>query len=422
MQQTLFIVFCLHGVANCASVEHHRVEFGPRGNRPAPTFSSFIQKFGRTYATDTAEYEIRKALYDERAQEIERLNRRPNRLWTAGINKLSDWTDAELRKLRGWRGVANKGRGRLHSSGQHNSGMSLRQTARAVAQPLAEDVDWSNLTASKTIHNQGSCGSCWAIATQHMLEANFEIAKGKYRSFSPQELVNCVPNRHHCGGSGGCDGATVELAMHYMTHHGLRTDDEVHYTAQDGKCDQTSLLEGLGDSDSDADFEALTMPGIHHVKATGEALPIFWERYPENEALPLARGLMGGPVAVSVAAAKWAWYNGGIFDFCDADAVIDHAVTAIGFGKDLTTGKKYWRIQNSWGGDWGENGRIRLLREELPENANDDERKKALHCGTDHQPEVGTGCDGGPATVPVCGMCGVLYDSVRATFGKVESA
>ena len=32
-----------------------------------------------------------------------------------------------------------------------------------------------------------------------------------------QELVDCVPNPKSCGGTGGCSGATVELAMSYAT-------------------------------------------------------------------------------------------------------------------------------------------------------------------------------------------------------------
>ena len=34
---------------------------------------------------------------------------------------------------------------------------------------------------------------------------------------SAQELVDCVGNPHHCGGSGGCNGATTELAMAYVS-------------------------------------------------------------------------------------------------------------------------------------------------------------------------------------------------------------
>ena len=39
------------------------------------------------------------------------------------------------------------------------------------------------------------------------------------------------------------------------------------------------------------------------------------------------------------------------------DAVIDHAVTLIGYGRDVRSGEKFYLIQNSWGNNWGEVGR-----------------------------------------------------------------
>ncbi len=43
----------------------------------------------------------------------------------------------------------------------------------------------------------------------------------------------------------------------------------------------------------------------------------------------------------------------------------------------------------------GEHGYIRISR--------------ATGCGTDNNPGQGNICTGGPATVPVCGTCGIFY-------------
>merc|ERR1719272_2004371 len=129
-----------------------------------------------------------------------------------------------------------------------------------------------------------------------------------------------------------------------------------------------------------------------------------WKVLPENKGAPLLQALYQvGPVVVSVDASAWNLYANGVFSNCPRDAVINHAVVAVGFGKEKISGSphKYYVLKNSWGSDWGEDGHMRLQRF-------DDDFE---YCGTDSKPLEGTGCPGGPPEVRVCGMCGVLYDS-----------
>jgi cathepsin L len=129
-----------------------------------------------------------------------------------------------------------------------------------------------------------------------------------------------------------------------------------------------------------------------------------WSTLPKNQYEPLMRALAEtGPVAVSVAADQWFSYESGIFNGCEKDAVISHAVVAIGYGEE--DGTKFWSIQNSWGEDWGENGVIRLERHE-----------DGGYCGMNNDPQKGVACQGETAPVPVCGMCGILFDSVVPHF------
>ena len=110
--------------------------------------------------------------------------------------------------------------------------------------------------------------------------------------------------------------------------------------------------------------------------------------------------VQNGPTVVAVDANDWFDYDNGVFNGCSKDADLGHAVLAKGYGEE--NGNKYWTIQNSWGADWGEHGHIRLKRHETEDP----------WCGMDKKPSDGEGCDGGPAEVEVCGMCGILYDPV----------
>lgn len=323
-------------------------------------------------------------------------NANGNSRWTAGVNKFADYSPQELAQLRGWRG------GAAPAAGAYS-------LAQVTSEELPSDVAWTNLTTTRRIRNQGPCGSCWAIASALVMEAHYEIHNGEARSFSTQQLLSCVQNQQHCGGKGGCSGATVELALDYMSRHSMSLDEEVPYTAADQMCGQPQM-ELAQEPVQDAELMVrLVMPGVHQVQQPHLTRGfVGWERLPENRYEPLRRAVaLRGPVAISVAASDWALYLSGIFDTCSRDAVIDHAVTLVGYGEQ-GKGDKYWLIQNSWGRDWGEEGRIRLLR------SDDDDAR----CGVDRQPQLGTGCDAGPSEVAVCGMCGLLYDSVVPHFDR----
>merc|ERR1719399_161147 len=67
------------------------------------------------------------------------------------------------------------------------------------------------------------------------------------------------------------------------------------------------------------------------------------------------------------------FYSDGIYESADTEKKaaawfasrpewerVDHAVLAVGWGEE--DGKKYWKLQNSWGEDWGEDGFFRMMR------------------------------------------------------------
>jgi len=371
-------------------------------------FTNFVSKYGRTYHQGSQEFEMRRQIFSKSSELVESINARPHKSWTARINKFADRTKEELSRLRGWKGGNRPG----HSAAPLDSEgvATFLSTSHAVTE-LPESHTWTNLTSVKEIQDQGGCGSCWAFASATVLRAHSEIWMKSPRKFSVQQIISCTPNPQECGGTGGCQGATAELAMDYVFKHGCRTETELPYSEIDDNCPHSLMEEGIDDEPANSGLASASLGMLG------------WTKLPENKVGPLKAALVTkGPVAVSISAGySWNQYDGGILDDCPKDAIIDHAVVLIGYGqsKILDGGEdepemKYWHLQNSWGTDWGERGYLRMLRY-------DDSYEENDQCGWDNDPQIGSGCKGGPPEVHVCGMCGLLYDTVIPHFADKRS-
>eukprot|EP00747_Dinoflagellata_sp_TGD_P074359 gnl/TRDRNA2_/TRDRNA2_158289_c1_seq1.p1 gnl/TRDRNA2_/TRDRNA2_158289_c1~~gnl/TRDRNA2_/TRDRNA2_158289_c1_seq1.p1 ORF type:complete len:396 (-),score=37.93 gnl/TRDRNA2_/TRDRNA2_158289_c1_seq1:127-1314(-) len=276
--------------------------------------------------------------------------------------------------------------------------------------------DWQQHVHSiRTAVDQGACGSCWAVTTSRLLASHSEIYMGHAkRKFSTQEIVDCTPNPQHCGGSGGCDGATVTLGLDQVMRNNVNTPEDYPYSARTGTCSRAQahmlmnndmIVTGEGDK--------TVQNGKYDSNSAGPTFGfIGWSRLPINKEAPLIAAAQHGPVAVSVDGSPWSSYDAGIFTHCDRHATVNHAVLMIGYGFVGDGSHKYWLIQNSWGPNWGESGNIRLQRHEDEE----------AFCGIDRHPEEGSGCIGGPATIPVCGSCGILSESALPYFAAAPAA
>ena len=307
-----------------------------------------------------------------------------NLSWTAGVNQFADMTQAEFKSF--YKGY------QANMPVDERVSTAAPEILPATPESLADSVDWRTATGPKggpvltPVKNQGGCGSCWAFSATESIEADIAIETGKLPVLAPQEFVDCVPNPEQCGGTGGCQGATAELAFNYTMSKGQILDTEYKYTGQTGSCK----------------LDKLPKPtfGIKN-----------FVKLPINEYAPLLAAVAKQPISISVDASKWQMYEGGVFTGCPVAKTetvdIDHAVQLVGYGTDKLP---YFTVRNSWAEQWGEKGFIRIDRTS----------SIAGTCYSDPTPGDGNGCKGGPDKMTVCGACGILSDSSYPTGGFMK--
>lgn len=192
-------------------------------------------------------------------------------------------------------------------------------------------------------------------------------------------MAMCAPNPDSCGGTGGCSGATCELAFEYVTgSKGLYQEFQYSYASYYGVDVACAIPSGA---------PVATIDG--------------YVKLPENNYTMLMNAVATvGPIAISVDASAWSAYESGVFSGCNqVNPDIDHAVVLMGYGEE--NGQKYWLVRNSWSPAWGEKGYIRIAR------ANNEEEV----CGSDITPQDGNACAGHDEPQKVCGTCGILFDT-----------
>jgi len=351
------IISCVFAVREIADDDLHKY-----------TFEEYIADWGKSYPSHL-DYSIHKLMFERRLGAIIRQNSDPYASWRAGINKFTDMTEAEFKAFRGY-----------------NINTALLSTTPRKSIPRVNDppasVDWRLVPGVVTeVKDQGQCGSCWAFSATESLESGYAIDQNKTAPvLSPQNIVSCTPNPNQCGGTGGCGGATAELAFGWVRDHGIATNADWPYTATNGVCN--------------AHPEVVTTTSF-------VALPA-------NSYSDLLNAAAMRPVSVSVDASTWSIYKSGVYNCTSTTLDIDHAVQVVGYGTDSTTNppKDYWIVRNSWGASWGEKGYIRLLKH------SDADMK---WCWPDPTPSDGSGCNGGPKVIEVCGTCGIWYDNSYPT-------
>ncbi|KAL3835275.1 hypothetical protein ACJIZ3_010011 [Penstemon smallii] len=242
------------------------------------------------------------------------------------LNKFADMTSHEFKSV--YAGSKIKHHRTLLGSVRGN-GTFMYENVQSVP----PSVDWRKKGSVVAVKDQGQCGSCWAFSTVVAVEGINHIKTNKLVSLSEQELVDCDTDQNQ-----GCSGGLMDLAFDFIKKKGgLTTEENYPYKAEDGKCDAKK-----------ESSPAVTIDGHEDVPANDE------------DALLKAAANQPISVAIDAGGSDFQFYSEGVFTG-DCGTELDHGVAVVGYGTTLD-GTKYWIVRNSWGGEWGEKGYIRMAR------------------------------------------------------------
>lgn len=310
------IAFLLCGVALVAC--------NPAGHQQ---WEDYKKAFGKSYASQ-AEDRYRKSIYDQNQKFVDEHNLRFEQglvTFDLEMNQFADMTTEEFTsKMNGFNMEAERSRSR-------NNLFTYESL-----QPVGDSVDWRDKGAVTPVKNQADCGSCWAFSTTGSLEGQHFLKDNKLVSLSEQNLVDCSQDF----GNMGCHGGLMDNAFKYIkSNNGIDTEESYPYEAQDGKCRFNAANVGA------------TVTGFVDI-AEGD-----------EKALQQAVSSIG-PISVAIDASRTSFslYKSGVYyeEDCSSTA-LDHGVLAVGYGNDKQGGD-YWLVKNSWGGDWGDEGYIKMAR------------------------------------------------------------
>ena len=298
-------------------------------------FTEFQTVFKRKYKNEQ-ERLTRYKIFHENMEKIEYLNSVDNhqRATYSHLTQWADMTETEFTNMHGY----------------SSSNIDETNTPDTICQLLIPgphlsptmkpkaSLDYVALGATVAVKNQGKCGSCWAHATTAVVEGRLKIDTGNTTSLSEQYLMDCDTTRV-CN---GCCGGLPERTLQWLANStcpGIASEQQYPYESESGT-DPTT-----GKCKSSIPLVAkVTGFGI----VNGEASSM------------LSASNEYGVLSVTMDSKPLQFYKSGIITNPKCTSTGNHAVAIVGYGVD--NGVNYWKVRNSYGKQFGEDGYFRIIR------------------------------------------------------------
>ncbi|XP_060807221.1 counting factor associated protein D [Amyelois transitella] len=295
-----------------------------RDPRYLTDFKNYVQKFSRKYL-DSAEEALRKNLLMQNIRFIESANRQGGPAQLA-VSWLSDRLEAELDTLLG---ISQAAAAALDAERFPYS----RGEARRLDDALPAAFDWRERGAVTHVRYQGNCPACWAFSVVAAVEGALFVRTRRLVALSDKCLLDCG---HRPGRP--CSPTWLDAPYAHLHSRGIvALSDYPPYKPQVEQCREDQA-------------EPVTFISAY-VNVTSNSIP----------ALKVAIRRHGPTVVLVDGKCKsFQYYSRGVLlDYrCIRELKkLNHAVTAVGWGKRLAT---HFILKNSWAASYGEGGYVRV--------------------------------------------------------------
>ena len=282
------------------------------------SFNGFIKQFRRQYS-DESEKNYRFLQFKENMKIIEEHNSRQNS-YVLGITPFTDLSNEEFAS----RFVLNNAI--MEKVKEVVPPTEFPTLSTMDLQGIPHGVDWARQNKVTSVKNQKACGSCWAFSAVGAIESAIAIQGGELEDLSVQYLVDCDYS------DAGCQGGLMSNAYEFVMEDGLPLWEDYPYIARQGSCKKVP--------------PKVSILGYYDV--------------PTGSSYELMKALTKNPVSVAIQAdsAVFQNYKSGVLSDESCGHNLNHGVLTVGY--ELDTSHPYFRVKNSWGPSWGEDGYIRL--------------------------------------------------------------
>lgn len=284
-------------------------------NADSLQFSNFIKNYNKNYSDN--DLVSRFNIYQQNLEKISKHNNQ-NYSWKMSVNEFTDLTSDEFKTTH-------------FCYNEKKSILKKNKYSKLIKDfDIPTEIDWSNVGAVTPVKDQGQCGSCWAFSTTGSVESAYYLKTGKLVSLSEQQLVDCSGSYQNQG----CNGGLMDYGFQYIKDKGICLEKDYKYTATDGTCKKCKSVTKINS----------------YVDVTPNS---------ESE-LQKAVALQPVSVAIEADTSVFQFYSSGVIDSTSCGTNLDHGVLVVGYG--TLNGKDYWKVKNSWGSSWGNNGYVLIGR------------------------------------------------------------